>query len=596
MNRELYKDIDFKKNLKHYLDIVSKYKWTYISILIVTGVIEGLRVFDRYLFKVVLDKGAEYTAGTLLRSSFVSILLALTGIYFGALFIKLALNHGYKARKERDLMTGMVLDIKTKFFNHILHLSHRFHTTHKTGSLISRMNRGTGAAESLTDFIIDNITPLIFQIAIVSVSLLFLDWVSAVVILVTSTMAILWGIAMANARKKSHVALNQTEDREKGSLADILTNIESVKYYGKENLIKQKYANLATTSQEKMKSFWNYGILFNLGNSFLIGLGTFFLIYFPVKGFLDGNVTIGTLTFIYTTYLGLMGPLMGFVYGIRRYYKAVGDFDTLFSYSEITNDIVDEPNSKKLKITKGEIELKDISFKYHDRNILDNISLKVKPGEKIALVGHSGSGKTTLIKLLYRLYDVQNGQILIDGKNIKTFKQESLRGELSIVPQECVLFDDSIYNNILFSNPKATREEVFKAIKFAQLDVFVNNLPEKENTIVGERGVKLSGGERQRVSIARAILANKKVLVLDEATSSLDSQTEFEIQKDLEKLMKGRTSIIIAHRLSTIMKVDKIIVMNKGRIAQTGKHNDLIKKPGIYKHLWNLQKGGYLKE
>jgi len=185
---------------------------------------------------------------------------------------------------------------------------------------------------------------------------------------------------------------------------------------------------------------------------------------------------------------------------------------------------------------------------------------------------------------------------MIDGKNINEFKQESLRRELSIVPQECILFDDSIYNNILFSNPKASKEEVFKAIRFAQLESFIKKLPNGTETIVGERGVKLSGGEKQRVSIARALLANKKVLVLDEATSSLDSHTEHEIQQDLEKLMKGRTSIIIAHRLSTIMKADKIVVMDEGKIVQLGKHRNLINQRGVYRELWNLQKGGYLRE
>ena len=222
-------------------------------------------------------------------------------------------------------------------------------------------------------------------------------------------------------------------------------------------------------------------------------------------------------------------------------------------------------------------------------------TLKVPKNKKTALVGHSGSGKSTLVKMLYRLYDVNEGSILIDGKDIKDFRQESLRAEMSIVPQECILFDDTIYHNIKFSKPHASHEEVMKAIRLAQLDRFVASLPLKENTIVGERGVKLSGGEKQRVSIARALLADKKVLVLDEATSSLDSETEMQIQMALAKLMEGRTTIIIAHRLSTIMKADKIVVMHKGEIMQMGMHRDLIRKKGEYRKLWNLQRGGYIK-
>ena len=218
--------------------------------------------------------------------------------------------------------------------------------------------------------------------------------------------------------------------------------------------------------------------------------------------------------------------------------------------------------------------------------------MKIPEDKKIALVGLSGSGKTTIVKLLYRFYDIDSGQILIDGKDIRDFKQESLRGEMSIVPQECILFDDTIYNNVAFSKPSASKEEVMSAIKFAQLDKVIEKLPEKEQTIVGERGIKLSGGEKQRVSIARALLADKEILILDEATSSLDSETEFETQKDLNKLMKGRTSIIIAHRLSTIMNADRIIVLRNGKIIQSGKHSELVKEKGEYQRLWNLQKEG----
>jgi len=246
----------------------------------------------------------------------------------------------------------------------------------------------------------------------------------------------------------------------------------------------------------------------------------------------------------------------------------------------------------------GDIEFKDVWFRYPTRPdvwILKNFNLKIKPNEKVAFVGHSGCGKTTLVKLLYRFYDVLEGKIKIDRKDIRDVKQESLRGELSIVPQECVLFDDSIFNNIKFSNPTASRREVWEAIRFAQLEEFILNLPQKYKTIVGERGVKLSGGEKQRVSIARAILANKKILVLDEATSSLDSQTEYDIQFALAKLLKNRTSIIIAHRLSTIMNADRIIVMKHGRIIQQGTHEKLINQDGEYKKLWDMQRGGYLK-
>ena len=310
---------------------------------------------------------------------------------------------------------------------------------------------------------------------------------------------------------------------------------------------------------------------------------------------LDGEITIGTVVFIYTIYGGVIMQMFNFAHGLRMFYRSMADLQDLFDYGKVENEVKDKKGSKALNVRKGEINFDHVNFNYGRRKIFSNFNLKIKENEKVALVGQSGCGKTTLIKLLYRLYDVDRGNILIDGKDIRDFKQETLRGELSIVPQECVLFDDTIYNNIAFSNPKASRREVMRAIKFAQLDKIIRFFPDREKTVVGERGVKLSGGEKQRVSIARAILANKKILVLDEATSALDSETEHEIQRDLVKLMKGRTSIIIAHRLSTIMHSDRIVVMKKGKIIEQGKHKDLLRKRGEYYRLWNLQKGGYIK-
>jgi ATP-binding cassette subfamily B protein len=374
-----------------------------------------------------------------------------------------------------------------------------------------------------------------------------------------------------------------------------MTNIDSIKYFGKEDIIKKRFSKVSKKTRDASIEFWDWFKRLELGQGLILGLGFFLLIAFPIMGFLEGEITLGSVAFVYSIYGNLTFILFRFVHGIRQYYKAMIDFEDLFQYGKEINDIKDKPKAKDLKVREGKIEFKNIDFRYHKRKLFKNFDLRVRPNQKIALVGHSGCGKTTLVKLLYRLYDVEKGQILIDNRDIRDFKQESLREELSIVPQEAVLFDDTIYNNIAFSNPKASRREIMAAMKFAQLDKVVKGFPNKENTIVGERGVKLSGGEKQRVSIARAILADKKVLVLDEATSSLDSETEHEIQKDLRRLMQGRTSIIIAHRLSTIMHADKIIVMEKGKIVQTGKHKNLIKRAGPYKKLWNLQKGGYIK-
>jgi ATP-binding cassette subfamily B protein len=455
--------------------------------------------------------------------------------------------------------------------------------------------RGSSAIERMADVFIFNFSPFILQMIIAIISIIYFNWISALTIFLSTFIFILFSFFMQKKGESSKIDFNKTQDLEKGITADFLTNINSIKYFGKDKSIKFKYKKLIENTKSKMIKNWDYFRWTTFGQRLILGIGTFFVIFFPLIKFLDGEMTLGTLTFIYTIYVGLLSQTFNFVYGLRGYYRAMADFQELFDYGKVQKEILDKPNAKRLKIKEGEIEFKDISFSYGKRKIFEEFSLKIPANKKVAFVGHSGCGKTTLIKLLYRFYDVNKGDILIDGKDIREVKQESLRSEMSMVPQECILFDDTIYNNIAFSNPSASKDEVMKAIKFAQLESIIDNFPQKEKTIVGERGVKLSGGEKQRVSIARAILANKKILVLDEATSSLDSQTEYDIQRDLDKLMEGRTSIIIAHRLSTIMHADKIVVLKKGKIVQMGTHRELINQRGEYNKLWNLQKGGYIK-
>jgi ATP-binding cassette subfamily B protein len=597
MTRDLYQKVDFRKNFKLYLKMARPYKWLFLAVIFFATLMELFSLSEKYLFKIILDSGSEFVAKTISQQAFLQTLIFVGAVFAGISLFR-TIDHWYRILLLNKLEVRMIFDIKNKFFNHIVRLDHGFHTTHKTGSMISKLNRGTSALERMTDFLIFNVAPLFLQIILIGGSLIVLDWAAAVVILLTAITFVSYGLYISNIQKEAHVESYTAEDIEKGAIADVFMNIDSIKYFGKEDYIGRRYRKLSEDTKFKMLKFWNYGRYFSAGQSLILAIGTFLAIYFPLMKFVDGGITIGTLAFIYSVYGGLMSLLFGFVHGIRGFYISLGDFDALFKYEETKNAIEDKPDAEKLKIKNGEIEFRNVNFGYHssgNSRAIRRLNLKINKNEKIALVG-SGCGKTTLMKLLYRFYDVDSGEILIDGKNIKEVSQESLRNELSIVPQEAILFDDTIYNNIHFSNPKAARREVLQAMKFAQLDKFVSNLPKKENTIVGERGVKLSGGEKQRVSIARAILADKKILVLDEATSALDSQTEFEIQRDLQKLMQGRTSIIIAHRLSTIMKADKIVVMDKGRIVQIGRHNELINEPGIYRQLWNLQKGGYLRE
>jgi ATP-binding cassette, subfamily B, heavy metal transporter len=586
--------IDFRYNWKIFWSFLKNYKLMVVILLFLVLLHEAKQIADKYLFKIVIDYGTSFIAGTTPYETVSRVLLYLAAGFLGLTLLSVIVNW-LKEHFLIRLENNLIVDLKRRFFNHLISLDHEFHVSHKTGGLISRLKRGSNAIEGMLDILIFNFAPLMLQLIIASISLVYFDWVPALIILITTVVFIAFNLYMQKAQEESRIIANKTEDIEKGNTSDIFTNIDSIRYFGKENLIKNKYKRLTEDTKRAFMRNWDYHRMLTAGQSLIIGAGTFLLMLFPILSFLRGELTIGTLTFIYAIYVGLIGPMFGFVSGIRAYYRSMADFQELFEYNKIEKRITDKPNANPIQISEGEIEFKDVDFSYGERRIFRNFNLKIPKNKKVAFVGHSGCGKTTLVKLIYRLYDINKGNILVDGKNIRDVKQESLREEMSIVPQEAILFDDTIYNNVAFSDPKASREEVMRAIKFAQLDKIIKRFPNQENTIVGERGVKLSGGEKQRVSIARAILANKKILVLDEATSALDSETEFEIQKDLKKLMQGRTSIIIAHRLSTIMHADIIVVMKNGKIEQMGTHRDLITQGGEYQRLWDFQKGGYVE-
>jgi len=593
--KESEEKIDIKYTLSVYFNFLKKYKLIVIIILFLVFFLEARHILESYLFKVLIDKGALFAAGTLALNGFTRIILILLGIFIVIVIIGFA-GRWIQQHLVNVLITKIMVDLKAKYFNHIIDLDHSFHTSHKTGSLITRMSRASGAVEQMTEEFTYHIISVIFSFIMVIASLIYFDLLSSLVILIVIIVFVSYSYFMQIISQKANILANDAEDRENGAVSDMFTNIESVKYFGKESFMKKKFEAIIDFTRKMHMKHWGYYRWIDSIHSITIGLGTIFLLYFPLAKFLSGEISLGTVVFVYTIYMDMIEPLYGFVYGLRNIYGSFANFQSLFVYGKIERSVKDKPNAKNLKIKNGEIEFENVSFNYGKRQIIENLNLKIPKNKKIAFVGPSGSGKTTLVRLLYRFYDVSSGRILIDGEDLRDFKQESLRSEMSIVPQECILFDDTIYNNIAFSNPSASKEEVMKAIKFAQLDKTIENFPNKEQTIVGERGIKLSGGEKQRVSIARAILADKEILVLDEATSSLDSETEYEIQKDLAKLMEGRTSIIIAHRLSTIMNADKIVVLKNGKIVQEGKHSELAEQPGEYRKLWKLQKEGYLED
>ena len=586
--------ISFKKIIEKYLSFTKRYE-ILIILVIFLSVLGSLKGFlERYFLKIGINKGVDYLSNLISKEVLINWLILLL-IFFIIITFLSAIFSFFEIKLLNKIEANMIYDIKTRFISHILKLDYKFFTGHKTGSLVSAIGRGAAAVERVTDALFFNFLGVFIELLIVFFSLLYLGKIFSFVMIFFTLIFISFSLVMQKRSNLLQDEANKQEDIEKGNVADNFTNVESIKYFGKENFVLNKIKELVAKTKEKQLKAWNVWSETTAGQILILSFWSLTILYLSFKKFIEGSINVGDLTFVYSTFLMFINPLFSLVYNVRNFMRGLVDFGELFSYEEITKEIKDKPNAKELKIKKGEIIFENVYFSYDNKKVFENFNLKIPPGKKVALVGHSGSGKTTLIKLLYRLYDIQKGSIKIDGVDIRNVKQESLRSAMSIVPQECILFDDTIYNNIKFSKPNASRKEVLNTIKFAKLDKFIASLPQKENTIVGERGIKLSGGEKQRVSIARALLANKKLLILDEATSSLDSETEHEIQEELKELMKNRTSIIIAHRLSTIMNADLIVVLKKGKIIQIGKHQDLINEEGEYKKLWALQKGGYIK-
>jgi ATP-binding cassette, subfamily B, heavy metal transporter len=585
--------IDFRYNFKVYFGFLKKYRWGCVFLVGLVFLISGLDQAVILAFKRIVDDTTLYVQGKMGLEALQGRLLPILA-FFLALPLVRSWNRWQYLGSINRLESKLIADIKRHFFNHLLLLSHGFHSSHKTGSLISRLIRGSGAVETMTDVFIFQFVPVFFQLALSSGLIFYYSLPVGLDVWACIILYLAFSIQVTRRQQRANALYNNISDIEKANISDVFTNIESIKFFAKEGEINRRFFEISEKTRELQLGFWDQYKWLEGGQLLILGLGTFGLMWLSVRDLSAGRMSTGTFVLMITNFAALSQTLSGFVMGIRNLYRAGADFEDLFQYDKVQNEIKDRPGAKPLKVGKGAIEFRDVAFTYRRKPVLSGFTLKVPSHARVALVGPSGAGKTTLVRLLYRLYDVERGSILIDGKDIAQAAQVSLRDSMSMVPQECILFDDTIYNNIAFSNPEAGRREVFAAIRISQLEKFVQGLPQREKTVVGERGVKLSGGEKQRVSIARALLADKRILILDEATSSLDSETEHEIQKGLAGLMKGRTCILIAHRLSTIMSSDLIVVLDKGRVIQQGKHRDLIRRKGLYRKLWNLQKGGYI--
>ncbi|MBU1111451.1 MAG: ABC transporter ATP-binding protein [archaeon] len=592
-------EVDLKYDLKVLWGFLSKYKLFFWGMIFLAFIREAGAMADNFIFKYLVDKAELFTQDAITAEIFAKVIL-LSVLVFIALKIITSVLWYISIKFSVKLDSKLMKDIEKKTFSHIINLSYRFHLGKKTGSIISKFTRGVNKVESLVDAFMYNFVAVMFRI-ILSIGVIFVfDMVTSLILLITTAAVIFTGVIITNMQKQPQSMANYREDNLKQNLSDVFLNIDTVKYFAKEEKTYRYFGNLSETLRKTREKFWNFFCWHASIQTLILGLGVSAMIYFSFTGFLKGNLTLGTITLIYASIWKLIPQLFGLIHGYREFVRSIVDVDALFKIFKEKNEVKDITNAKKLLVKDGNIRFKNVFFSYprfknvrEDRTaLLKNFDLDIKKNSKVALVGPSGGGKSTVVRLLYRLFDLDSGYISIDGQDIATVTQKSLRSSMSVVPQEPILFDNSIYFNVAYANPKASKKEVWQAIKFAKLDKLINSLPNKEKTVVGERGVKLSGGEKQRVSIARAILANKKILVLDEATSSLDSETEREIQGYLEQLMKGRTTIIIAHRLSTVMKADAIVVIDEGKIVEQGTHAELAnKKGGLYRKLWELQQG-----
>ncbi len=476
-------------------------------------------------------------------------------------------------------------------FNHLHRLSLRFHLERQTGGLSRIIERGTSGIEYFLFFVLFNVAPTLLEIALVCGILwnLYNFWF-ALVTLVTITGYIGYTLAVTEWRIKFRRRMNEADEEANTKAIDSLLNYETVKYFNNEQHESRRYdVALQIYEQAGVASRTSLSLL-NIGQAAIIAIGVTVMMGMAADGVVAGRMTVGDFVLVNTYLIQLYLPLnfLGTVY--REIRQALIDMEKMFSLLQVEVEVEDKPGAPPLKVESGAVAFENVEFGYDPRRpILKGISFHVAPGKTVAIVGPSGAGKSTISRLLFRFYDVGGGRVTIDGQDIREVQQQTLRAAIGIVPQDTVLFNDTIFYNIAYGRPNATKDEVEQAAKLARIHDLILGLPDGYKTTVGERGLKLSGGEKQRVAIARTILKHPAILLFDEATSALDTHTEKEIQKSLREVSADRTTLIIAHRLSTVIHADEIIVLENGRIVERGRHSDLLARAGKYAAMWVKQ-------
>ncbi|WP_111642286.1 ABCB family ABC transporter ATP-binding protein/permease [Marinimicrobium alkaliphilum] len=508
-------------------------------------------------------------------------LLRFGGVFFGEL---------------RDAIFSRVTEhamrrIGLRVFKHLHNLELGFHLNRQTGGVSRDIERGTSGISFLMRFLMFNIVPTLFEIAMVAAifAYAFSPWYSLIV-LVAVVVYILFTVITTEWRNRFVRAANQADSSTNTRAVDSLLNYETVKYFNNERFEARTYDDfLAHWEQAKLKNRMSL-LALNSGQALIIALAITALMFMATASVVERELTIGDLVMLNAYMIQLFIPLnfLGFVY--REIRRALTDLENMLGLLRRQPAIADAPDARALVVSRGAIRFDRVHFGYHsERPILKGLTLSIEPGERVAIVGASGAGKSTLARLLYRFYDVDGGSIRIDDQDIRTVTQDSLRRAIAVVPQDTVLFNTSIRENIAYGNPAADDAAIERAIRMANLDAFIASLPEGDQTLVGERGLKVSGGEKQRIAIARVLLKGAPILVFDEATSALDSNAESAIVDAMREVSTGHTSLVIAHRLSTIVDADRILVLDDGQLVEQGSHQQLLAQGGRYARLWALQ-------